>query len=132
MREITLNRIIQTNEATIGLISGLVSQLVTLELPWRDNATNISAIPPGSYQCEWTMSPKFKRSLYILRNVQNRSGIRIHPANWTKELQGCIALGSHLVWDKFQKQPKLNNSASSVEQFHKELEFKPFLLNIRG
>ncbi len=62
-------------------------------------------IPAGTYKLAWTVSPKFSR-LHKLRtgqtkaistpevlNVPGRSGIRIHTANYERQLLGCIAPG---------------------------------------
>lgn len=65
----------------------------TLELPWADNKTGISCIPPGTYTLAWEMSPRLKRFTLRLKGVPGRWGILIHPANEVKELKGCIALG---------------------------------------
>ncbi|MDE3235502.1 MAG: hypothetical protein KGO81_06065 [Bacteroidota bacterium] len=63
----------------------------TIELPWKENAHNISCIPEGRYELEKRYSPKFQWHV-LLKNVQDRSLILIHPANDAmKELRGCIA-----------------------------------------
>lgn len=71
----------------------------SLELPWKDNQRNISCIPKGVYPIEITYSPRFRTMLPEIRNVKNRSGIRIHSANLTSELEGCIAPGAKLQFD---------------------------------
>lgn len=50
------------------------------------------AIPEGRYEVTITHSPRFKRLMPLI-NVPHRIGIRIHPANWPEELEGCIAPG---------------------------------------
>lgn len=50
-------------------------------------------IPAGRYRVAVTFSPRFRRSLPLLLNVPGREGIRIHPANVQRELDGCIAVG---------------------------------------
>lgn len=65
----------------------------TLELPWKDNRSNISCIPPGVYRVTWEESPRLKRNTLRLHGVPDRDGILIHSANWTSELRGCIAFG---------------------------------------
>ena len=68
----------------------------TIELPWKDNARNISCIPDGCYELELWFTDRFKHHL-VVRDVPGRSGILIHPANDAlKELRGCIAPVSHL------------------------------------
>lgn len=68
----------------------------TIELPWKDNARNVSCIPDGCYELELWFTDRFKHHL-VVRDVPGRSGILIHPANDAfKELRGCIAPVSHL------------------------------------
>lgn len=62
-------------------------------------------IAPGTYPLKWTRSPKFSRAATIKRGfpmdiytpeiagVAGRSGLRIHVANYTRQLEGCIAPG---------------------------------------
>jgi len=69
------------------------AQLVcrTIELPWKDNAPQISCIPEGRYQLVKRHSAKYGHHLLVKR-VPKRSYILIHPANVAlKELKGCIA-----------------------------------------
>ena len=65
----------------------------TLERPWMDNAVGQSCIPSGTYEVTETMSHRFAKLLYEVHDVPERTGIRIHPANWHHELSGCIAPG---------------------------------------
>lgn len=67
----------------------------SLELPWRDNTPQRSCIPTGVYRVVLAWSPAFKRDLPLLLDVPGRSGIRIHRANYPRELRGCIALGEN-------------------------------------
>lgn len=107
---------------TLAMPSGIVYQ--TVERPWLNNANNVSCIPPGDYICTMTMSNRFKKMLYLVRDVPNRSGIRIHSANYATELQGCIAPGVAKI---------LGGVAASriaVGRLTNELEGKDFLLRI--
>lgn len=51
------------------------------------------AIPPGKYSVEITFSPHFGKPMPLLDGVPQRTDIRIHPANWPSQLEGCIAVG---------------------------------------
>ncbi|MGQ7944177.1 DUF5675 family protein [Flavobacterium sp. WC2509] len=63
----------------------------TIELPWLDNAKQISCIPEGKYLLRRRYSPKFQWHVEVA-DVANRSSILLHPANNAqKELKGCIA-----------------------------------------
>jgi hypothetical protein len=57
-------------------------------------------IPEGTYDVLWTYSPHFKKYLYQVMGVNSRDGIRIHTANWIKELLGCLAPCLKILKDK--------------------------------
>lgn len=68
-----------------------------IELPWKENARNISCIPDGHYELALWYTDRFKHHL-VVKNVPGRSGILIHPANdAVKELRGCLAPVTHLT-----------------------------------
>ena len=65
----------------------------TCELPWKDNAPDLSCVPAGRYWVAREYSPHFKRDLFELKGVPGRAECKFHPANVPHELKGCIALG---------------------------------------
>lgn len=87
-----------TDQGTFGRLLFGAHALHTTELPWRDNARQVSCIPPGTYRCALVNSPRFGR-VYGVANVPSRSHVLIHAANvggdtalgWETQLQGCIA-----------------------------------------
>lgn len=122
---LTLQRIVDNGKCTLGrlaLPSGFV--VSTIERPWVQNKKGISCIPAGDYTCVMTLSNRFKKKLYILLEVPNRSGIRIHAANWAHQLEGCIALGiSH-------GPEMVSQSQVAMHRFHEELDGRKFTLHI--
>lgn len=69
----------------------------TIELPWLNNARNISCIPEGLYPLAKRFSKKFNWHI-LVKDVPGRSEILFHPANDAKrELRGCIAPVSELL-----------------------------------
>lgn len=79
-----------TNVATFGNLyceGKLICK--TFELPWRNNAINVSCIPAGTYNCETVISPKFGHTYKVL-NVKDRSHILFHKGNTEDDTQGCI------------------------------------------
>lgn len=72
-----------------------------IELPWRNNQPNRSCIPAGTYVARVVWSPKFKRYVYRLEDVPDRTDVEIHPSNfagdvdlgYTSDLEGCMAPG---------------------------------------
>ena len=98
MKSIKIYRISTTQDCIRGVICLDDTPLgVTLELPWKDNARNISAIPVGEYEAELT--PASTRltggtgKAIAIKNVPGRSGILIHVGNTTLDTQGCILIG---------------------------------------
>lgn len=68
-----------------------------IELPWKENARNVSCIPDGRYELALWYTDRFKHHL-VVKNVPGRTGILVHPANDAlKELRGCLAPVSHLT-----------------------------------
>lgn len=65
---------------------------ITLELPWRDNAPQISCIPEGAYPVAARKSEKFGYH-YHVQNVPGREWILFHPGTFTRQLRGCIIPG---------------------------------------
>ena len=95
----------------------------TLELPWLDNASRISCIPVGEYECEKRAATAAIPYEHILiKDVKDRAGICIHKANYYTQLRGCIAVGDGLV--------DLNNDGefdvkNSSKTFEKLMELLP-------
>jgi hypothetical protein len=65
----------------------------SLELPWHDNKPDVSCIPEGTYKVIVDHSESKGRMLPHVLDVPDREGIRIHIANFTSEIHGCIGLG---------------------------------------
>jgi hypothetical protein len=75
------------------------------------------AIPAGTYKIVFDYSPRFQRELpHILVPSRDAAaggdaGIRIHPANYPRQLDGCIAPGDredeNAVWDSRDTMVKL-------------------------
>ena len=124
------------DQGTFGRITAGPLTFFTGELPWRDNASNVSCIPADRYECRWTYSPRFKRQMYVLLGTEPRGGIRIHSANlmgdkdmgYKAQLNGCIALGERLGWIEGQKALLLSGPA--VRQFEHYMGGQPFTLEI--
>lgn len=132
----TLTRLESSDQGTFGKIKVGSLTLFTGELPRRENKSNISCIPSGLYRCVWTFSPRFKRFMYLVEGVPQRTGIRKHSANlmgdknlgYKAQLNGCIALGEKLGFIDNQKALLL--SAPAMRRFESFMERKPFTLEI--
>lgn len=137
MRAAVLTREESTDQGTFGRLFADGLTLFTGELPWRDNAPNVSCIPVGTYKAAWTFSPAFKRMMYLILPVDGRSGIRIHSANlmgdkamgFRSHLNGCIAMGKKIGW--LAKQKAVLLSAPAVTELENFFDRQSFELEIR-
>ncbi len=95
-----LVRHLMSEKETLGYLYTIQSNgkvfnsFATLELPWKDNERGISCVPEGEYPIILERSSKFRMTLWELKDVPNRSEVKIHPANYTSQIEGCIALGT--------------------------------------
>lgn len=136
MELVKLVRFDQSDQGTFGKVVYKGHVRYTLELPWRDNKSNISCFPPGTYKVVWTPSNRFKRYMYEVVGVPNRAGIRIHSSNlagdtqkgYKAQLQGCIALGERIGY--IGKQKALLVSKPAVSHLELIMEGKPFMLEV--
>jgi hypothetical protein len=141
MKQVIISRLSDDGCQTLGTLSfvqdnGQVFLCKTLELPWKDNQTQISCIPPGDYTCTYTRSERFSERdgfdvfTYEIEDVPNRTAIRIHSANFFSELLGCIALGGALQDMNGDGEDDVTNSRNTIAAFESQLHKQPFLLRI--
>lgn len=130
--EVSLERRSAELGGTWGILSYPPADLVlhTVERLWVDNKRGISCVPCGRYLVRATYSPRFGRKMYLLLDVPHRDGIRIHPANWPRQLNGCIALGTAVARKIDGKM--LLNSRVAVNRLERTLGLQPFYLTISG
>lgn len=132
-----LERLESGNQGTFGRLLGKNFSFFSGELPWRENASNISCIHAGVYHCVPTYSPMLRTTAYLVSNVHGRSGIRIHAANFMGsklmglhcQLNGCIALGEKMGIMDGQKAILISRPA--VKRFEMLMKLKPFVLEIK-
>jgi len=109
----------------------------TLELPWRDNKSNISCIPSGAYHTQIRLSPKYGE-IYWVTTVPGRGWILIHSGNFAGDehfgfrthVKGCILLGKK--FGHLDDQLAVLNSRITVRKFMNTIGRKSFTLNIIG
>lgn len=127
-----------TDSGTFGrftLPDGTV--LHSLELPWKENAPQMSCIPVGSYRAEMRATRNFGNA-YELKNVPGRSAILIHAGNFAGDVskgmkansQGCILLG--LGRNEQNGQKSITSSRGAMETFLAKMAGRPFLLVVTG
>jgi hypothetical protein len=127
---VTLKRAYSDDKQQLGDLSIDGFKCKTMELSYKNNAKNISAIPKGIYTCKWTFSPRFMRYTYEVMKVPNRTGIRIHSVSWFYSLQGCIGLGKSYGDLNGDKHADLIDSRKTIAEFEKFMNKKDFILEI--
>lgn len=139
MRTVDLQRFYFDDKQTLGTWTVPDKDIFvckTLEPAWKHNKTNVSCIPEGKYRCRWTLSPRMTREhgkdvyTYEVLDVPQRAGIRIHSANYYKELLGCIALGDAHKDINADGELDLIHSGKTMEKFVSLMNKEDFMLNI--
>lgn len=95
MELLILRRLHTSKHGTVGVISYNKNEIYTLELPWKNNASNISCIPSGNYTSRLYKHP-VKGRVFTVDNVPQRYGILIHIGNYLSQTHGCILVGDAL------------------------------------
>lgn len=136
MRKVLVSRISGNEKQSLGVLTTDGFSCKTLELPDKNNAPKISCIPTGVYICKYTKSPLFSKNAghdvytYEITNVKGRRGIRIHSANYVRQLLGCIALGSiHKDLDA-DGQLDVVHSGETIKKFESLMNKEDFELTI--
>lgn len=138
MKTVSIIRINTSDHGTVGML--LVDDqffAYTMEPPWRDNASNLSCIAPGTYLCVWHYSPRYGW-VYLVTGVDGRSYILIHPGNYggdiTKGLKthtnGCVLLGTRR--GRLSGQRAVLASRMAVRRFFSFMNRETFQLNVIG
>lgn len=111
------NYIDQDNNKQFGVLVVNGIPLVTIERPWLPmekypaGKPSFSCVPPGRYKLVKAYSPKYKKEMWYLENKElgvvvrkeqkkedwHRWGCMFHPANWVRQINGCIAPGSTIA-----------------------------------
>ncbi len=129
MKQVVLKRTLSLKDGMFGLISYDSLKWFTVERPWLDNQHGISCIPTGTYTCAWTYFPRAKKYDYMVLNVQKRTGIFIHSANFPYQIEGCIALGTSVgVMDGKRG---VFSSVTAIRQFNEALNKETFQLEVK-
>lgn len=113
--ELVLNRILKTNDYTIGELSVngkyLCDTIEDVVRPLPESCPNTpkgiackckekvygkTAVPAGTYKVKLGYSNRFRRILPQVLDVPHFLGILIHTGNSNKDTEGCIIVGT---WD---------------------------------
>ena len=102
-------------DCTLGRLSVGSFQCFTLELPWLENQRGVSCVPRGTYKAFKRNSPK--NGLVVeFRNVPDRSNIQIHSGNYTRQIEGCILVGSSIAFLDGDSVPDVANSKVTLDK----------------
>jgi ribosomal protein S14 len=133
--KVDIFRVRRSDHGTEGILLSGVFYCMSMELPWRKNARNISCIPPGTYHVKIRYSRKYRR-VYWVTKVNGRTWILIHAGNWAGDVQkglrthtnGCILTGKYHGWLCGQRAVLL--SRITLRRFMKHIPGRKFTLNI--
>ena len=105
----------------------------TVERPWLNNEHNVSCIPEGIYMCKISASTTNKAAgmdtAYEVVGVPGRELIKIHVANWPRDVLGCIGLGKTLLEDTYGNR-MVTSSILTIQAFYTLMSNKDFVLEI--
>lgn len=92
--KVNIDRKIKGNTCTEGyiLVNG-EAIAYTLELPDKNNENYISSIPKGAYDARIRTDGALGWRIELL-DVQNRDHVEIHVGNFTRDIEGCILIGT--------------------------------------
>jgi len=104
------------DHSTIGMIEFKDFKCFTLELPWNHNQKNISCIKAGTYRVVKHLSPS-NGWVMLLIDVEDRTEVQIHSANFTRQIKGCIVLGDSIKHLDSDNIPDVTNSKATLAKF---------------
>lgn len=134
---ITVTRDEQNEEQSLGVCSVHIDGKEVffsecIERGDLNNQKSISCIPKGKYPVVLEYSPRFKKDLWEIKNVPNRSECKFHAANYARQLNGCIALGTGRLDIDKDGNVDVTSSRVAMNKFHAALkDFKEALLIVR-
>ena len=124
MKEVIIHRYRVEHNYSLGHCyiqhkDGIVEYVgVTLERGWRNNQNSISCVPEGTYTLKLEWSPRFRKMLWELYGVPNRSECKFHAANYWRQLNGCISLGNKHKDIDGDGDPDVTSSRNAMKLFH--------------
>ena len=110
---------------TLLVVNGIgqpVFGCLCIERGDRNNKRNVSNVPPGTYPLVYEYSPRFRKHLWELKDVPNRSECKIHQANFWDQLNGCIAPGLRLKDLDRDGYYDVTSSTNTLNNLHEALK----------
>lgn len=124
MKLLTVQRASAARIATLGILFVESEfECYTLEDPMRDvKIKGETAIPLGEYRVTLYDSPKFGRTVLLLHDVPGFDLIEMHPGNDTDDTDGCVLVGTALVFIQNGTKPWLQNSVAAFLRLFDKVE----------
>lgn len=136
--------IIRSGTASTGTPGKLVLpdrfEIKTLELPWRNNHSNLSCIPCGEYDSIVVDRPLHGGLIYQLIGVPDRTGIEIHSGNFAGDViqsmmsnsEGCILIGHN--YQMIENQLGITESRMAMDELRDHTKMVPlrFIITSTG
>lgn len=122
---IRLTRFYYDDEKTLGRLVYGDFACWTVEQAPKGNVPSISCVPEDFYLLQRYDSPRFGDRTWKLERAPGRTFVAIHAANYSNQLEGCIALGTALLCDSGGNPQGVGNSRTAVKKFYeitKDLE----------
>lgn len=110
--KMTLKRYEYGPNGVFGTLIGDNLHLETLEHSYN----SLPKVPKGNYTCVRYASPRFKKEVFMLKDVPGHSFIEFHSGNVQADSEGCILLGLK------REEHAILQSRSAVGLFMKALE----------
>lgn len=118
-------------KCTVEVLGDVVFESESIERGDNDNKARESCIPDGVYPVILEHSNRFNTELWEIYNVVGRSECKFHSANYSRQLNGCIALGENRIDIDGDGQKDVTNSRKTMGLFHSCLNgFKTAILII--
>ena len=124
MKTILVNRDWGDTNQTLGVCyikddnGGIIFKSEAIERGWKNNQSRVSCIPAGEYPVKLEYSSRFKKELYEIYDVPNRSECKFHAANYARQLNGCIALGNKRLDIDNDGYKDVTSSRDTMKRFH--------------
>ena len=133
---VTIIRDIRNHKQCLGVChvqiqGGFVFKSESIERGDNNNKANISCIPADTYSLVLEYSPRFKKMLWEVKGVKGRSECKFHAANYSRQLNGCISLGSKRIDIDLDGLKDVANSRDTMSEFHDSLKgYKKAILKV--
>ena len=108
------------------------TELMFLELPWRDNEIGKSCIPEGQYIIDRDHTGKHRWYKFRNEETDPRTYIEMHPASLLRHLEGCLAPCFEIKGGERTSEPVAVRSSEACSLLLEWFGEDSWVLNIRS